>query len=508
MNANWTLDDVDLVQLDRLASRLAIALKPGDVIALQGPLGAGKTTFARALISRLGAGGEVPSPSFALVQSYETDRFQIHHCDFYRVEPGELEQLGLDDLLDGGVAIWEWADRAKNWLPGDRLDITMDETAEPNLRRVALSGHGHWAERLTRLRELCDFLADTDYADAASDYLQGDASARSYARLRLDHRDAILMNSPKAPDGPPIRDGKPYSQLVHLAEDVIPFVAVAGALRERGLSAPAIYAFDLERGFILLEDLGDTTFKRALDSGVAMHELYGAAVDVLLAIVAEPQSDVLPIEGARPYRLPQYDAEALLTEAMLLVDWFWPAVHGKSAPDSVKEEFAALWRPLLKTAAAEDRTIVLRDYHSPNLMWLKERKGLRKVGILDFQDALIGCAAYDLVSLLQDARLDVPEALEAEHLARYCAARSAKDKQFSSDRFKTLYATLGAQRNSKILGIFARLAKRDGKRGYLSHIPRVARYLERNLSHPALAQLRAWYGRELPPADRLPSLKL
>ncbi len=196
------------------------------------------------------------------------------------------------------MAILEWADRAKDWLPEDRLDITMDETAEPNLRRLVLAGHGAWGERLTRLRELCGFLDGTDYAEAASDYLQGDASARSYARLRLGHRDAILMNSPKAPDGPPIRDGKPYSQLVHLAEDVTPFVAVAGALRERGLAAPAIYAYDLERGFILLEDLGDTTFKRALDDGASMDELYGAAVDVLLAIVAEPQSDILPIEGA------------------------------------------------------------------------------------------------------------------------------------------------------------------------------------------------------------------
>jgi aminoglycoside/choline kinase family phosphotransferase len=316
------------------------------------------------------------------------------------------------------------------------------------------------------------------------------------------------MNSPRAPDGPPIRDGKPYSQLVHLAEDVTPFVAMAGTLRERGLSAPAIYAFDLERGFILLEDLGDTTFKRALDDGASMRELYGSAVDVLLAIVAEPSSDILPIEGAPPYRLPHYDSGALLTEAMLLVDWFWPAVHGRPAPDSVREEFAGLWRLLLKAAATEDQTIVLRDYHSPNLMWLKERQGLRKVGILDYQDALIGCAAYDLVSLLQDARLDVPEALEAAHLTRYCAARSAKEKQFSSDRFKTLYATLGAQRNSKILGIFARLAKRDGKRGYLTHIPRVARYLARDLEHPALADLRSWYKRELPDAELLPTLSL
>src|SRR5262245_58038099 len=366
MNATWALDEVDLVQLDRLAGRISIALKPGDVIALEGPLGAGKTTFARALITRLGGSGEVPSPSFALVQSYETPRFPIHHCDFYRVEPGEIEELGLEDLLDGGLAILEWADRAKDWLPGDRLDIAIDETAEPNLRRIVLTGRGAWGPRLTRLRELCEFLADTDYTDAASNYLQGDASTRSYARMQLGHRSAILMNSPKAPDGPPIRDGKPYSQLVHLAEDVTPFVAVAEALRNRGLSAPAIYASDLKRGFILLEDLGDTTYKAAMDSGQTMRELYAAAVDVLLASLTDPQSEVLQIEGEAPYRVPHYDEDALLSEAMLLLDWFWPAMHGRPAPESLKAEFAGLWSPLLKAAAGEDQTLVLRDYHSPN----------------------------------------------------------------------------------------------------------------------------------------------
>ena len=187
---------------------------------------------------------------------------------------------------------------------------------------------------------------------------------------------------------------------------------------------------------------------------------------------------------------------------------FWPALHGKPMPEEVRRSYVELWLPLLKHTAEADNTLILRDYHSPNLMWLPGRAGLQRIGILDFQDALLGPAAYDLVSLLQDARLDVPEALEARQFARYCAARSTSDPQFSSDQFSVLYATLGAQRNSKILGIFARLAKRDGKRGYLAHIPRVALYLKRNLAHPALASLRAWYERELPPLDRLPSLSI
>jgi tRNA threonylcarbamoyl adenosine modification protein YjeE len=506
MTAVWSLDDVDLVKLDILASRLALVLKAGDVIALSGPLGAGKTTFARALLTRLGGADEVPSPTFALMQRYETEHLTFTHCDFYRLEPAELDELGLDDAVSEGVVLIEWPERAASWLPADRLDIAMDETARPATRRIVLTGNGSWEDRLRRLRALSEFIDKSPYAEAAARFLQGDASTRSYARLVLPDRTAILMNSPRQPDGPPIRDGKPYSQLVHLAEDVTPFVAVAAALRERGLSAPAIYDFDLDQGFLILEDLGDRVFGAEVGRGRKLAELWGPAVDVLVALALKPPPDALPIEGHAPYRLPSYDPEAMLTEASLLIDWFWPALHGKEMPAALAEEFRALWRPLLAEAAKADSGWVLRDYHSPNLMWLAEREGIRRVGILDFQDALLGPLAYDLVSLLQDARLDVPEALERELLARYCSARGAQSQHFSGDQFLSLYATLGAQRNSKILGIFARLAKRDGKRGYLAHIPRVARNLERGLAHPSLAELRRFYAREFPAADKLPPL--
>jgi N-acetylmuramate 1-kinase len=378
----------------------------------------------------------------------------------------------------------------------------------PETRTLVLTGHGNWAARLHRLQAMARFLEETAFADADALYLQGDASARGYARLVLPDRQAVLMNSPRQPDGPPIRDGKPYSALVHLAEDVKPFVAVAEALRARGFSAPEIQAFNLDTGFIVLEDFGDAVFKTALERGVSQAELWGKAVDVLLALSAAPPEQALPVPGSTPYVLPLFDAEAMLIEASLIVEWLWPAVHGRDLPGDVQAEFEALWRPRLAVAAQADPGWVLRDYHSPNLMYLADRAGVRDVGLLDFQDALRGPLAYDLVSLLQDARLDVPEALERAELDRYCAARTTRGGTFSSDDFRTLYATLGAQRNSKILGIFARLAKRDGKRAYLAHMPRVARYLERDLAHPALADLRDFYARAFPAAEDLPPKSL
>jgi aminoglycoside/choline kinase family phosphotransferase len=205
----------------------------------------------------------------------------------------------------------------------------------------------------------------------------------------------------------------------------------------------------------------------------------------------------LPVAPGLDHRLPPYDIDAFLIEAELLLDWYVPH-RGASLTGAARAEFTALWREALSHAYDTPATWVLRDYHSPNLLWLPEREGLARVGLLDFQDALMGPAPYDLVSLLQDARVDVPDPLEISLLGRYVKARLDADTAFPTTAFVQLYVTLGAQRATKILGIFARLDRRDGKPQYLRHIPRIWRYLRRSLIHPAMTDLKAWYDAHVP----------
>ncbi len=492
----------------RLAADLAAMLDPGDVVTLAGDLGAGKTTLARALIRRLAGDPaiEVPSPTFTLMQSYELPRFTLVHADFYRVsDPSELAELGFDDLPEGAVVLLEWPDRAADRLPPDRLDIVLTVAPARGIeeRDVTMIGHGTFASRAERLPKLRAFLDTSGHGAAQRQRLTGDASTRAYERLSLapagerpDESSAILMIAPRRPDGPPVKRGLPYSAIAHLAEDVKPFVAMANGLRMRGFSAPAIFAADLDQGFLLLEDFGAGGVVEGDPPG-PMAQRYRAAVDVLVALHALALPERLPVTPEIEHAIPPYDLDAFLIEIELLLAWYLP--HHHAAPSTAAHDaFLAIWGQALGPALAAPKTWVLRDFHSPNLMWLPEREGIAQVGLLDFQDALIGPAAYDLASLLQDARVDVPEELELELLGRYVRARRAADPGFDLAEFAMVYATLAAQRASKILGIFARLDKRDGKPQYLRHLPRIRRYLQRALGHPALAPLKAWYDVYLP----------
>jgi len=318
-----------------------------------------------------------------------------------------------------------------------------------------------------RRRAMTAFLGTAGWGDVSAMPLAVDASFRRYYRLVRAGSSAVLMDAP-----PP-------------QEDIGPYVVVTALLRELGLSAPAVLAEDRDEGFLLLEDFGDDTYTRLLERGADEPALYRLAVDTLIALqrAAEPRGTP---------EIPPYDMERLLGEAALLVDWYRPIGSG------LREEYIALWRAVLPDAIVSRPTLVLRDYHVDNLMLLPDRPGIRGCGLLDFQDAVTGPPSYDLVSLLEDARRDVPAPLRRAMTERYLAAFPALDQS----AFLRSAAILAAQRNCKIIGIFTRLWKRDGKPQYLSHIPRVWRLLEQDLGHPALASITRWLYHHLPPESR------
>jgi N-acetylmuramate 1-kinase len=325
-----------------------------------------------------------------------------------------------------------------------------------------------------RARLIEAFLETAGWGSAQRRLLAADASFRRYERLSRDTGTAVLMDAP-----PP-------------HENVAAFNTIARQLLDLGLSAPRPVAVDEAAGLMLLEDLGDRTFTRALAEGIDEARLYPLAVDVLIALHQawrpNPQA-----------ALPTYDDSRLLDEAALLPDWTLPALRGAETAAETRESYRAAWRAVLPRAHAVSDCLVLRDYHVDNLMLLDGRENIAACGLLDFQDAVIGPRAYDLVSLLEDARRDIAPDLAAAMLERYLAAFPDVDRA----AFLDSYAVLGAQRAAKIIGIFTRLDRRDGKPAYLRHIPRVWRLLQTGLAKPALAPVRAWFDRHVPAAERI-----
>ncbi len=327
-----------------------------------------------------------------------------------------------------------------------------------------------------RAAAIDEFLEAEGWGSARLSPLAGDASFRRYIRLERDGATAMLMDAPPE------------------FEDVRPFVAVAEHLTAHGFSAPGILARDLAQGFLILEDLGDDTYTMRLNDGADEAELYALATDVLVALHKMPTA-ISP--GLAPY-----DDDRLLGEARLLVDWYMPAMaaeDGRPGPgEETKEDYDALWRQVMPKARQVPDTLVLRDYHVDNLMWLAGRRGVAGCGLLDFQDAVAGPVSYDLISLLEDARRDLAPGLADQMLARYLDAFPELDR----DAFGASCAIMAAMRNAKIIGIFTRLHVRDAKPIYLAHIPRVWRLLQGDLEHPVLAPVKDWFTRHIPQAAR------
>jgi aminoglycoside/choline kinase family phosphotransferase len=323
------------------------------------------------------------------------------------------------------------------------------------------------------------FVQDSGWGDAAESLLAGDASFRTYFRLRRGADTAVVMDAP-----PP-------------QEDVRPFVTIGLHLHGLGFSAPAIMAEDPVSGFLLLEDLGDDTYARVMARHPPPQDgdetsLYALATDVLAALHGLGARALLP-------GLPAYAGDVLIEAAMLLPQWYLPAVEGRAATADALGSYEAAWRAVLAEMPAHAETLVLRDFHQDNLLWLPRRAGVQACGLLDFQDALRGHPAYDLVSLIEDARRDIDPALRAAMLDRYCAGAGVRDRA----DFEVAFAILGAQRHARVIGLFVRLMERDGKPIYLPHLPRVWRLFERSLAHQALTPLRQWLDRHVPPARRV-----
>ncbi len=312
----------------------------------------------------------------------------------------------------------------------------------------------------TRLEAAQTFIDAAGWGQASRVLLAGDASNRRYDRLtNADGGTAVFMDAP-----------------AEKGEDIRPFVEIAAFLTKNGLSAPRIFAQDSQNGFLLIEDLGDALFARLMIKTPKMVDaLYTAATDALVHLHQASTPD-----------LPVCDSNWLVA----MTDLAFECYTGK--PDALAQ-FDLLFRPLAQKLDQIPRVVILRDFHAENLLWLPDRTGVARVGVLDFQDALVGHPAYDLVSILQDARRDVPPRIEAKMITHYISQTGTNPRGFHA-----AYALLGLQRNLRILGIFARLCRRDGKAHYVDFIPRVWGYLQRNLDHPDLAELADFLKETLP----------
>jgi hypothetical protein len=499
-STRWLFDVADEIDTITFARMLAPCLQKGDLVTLSGDLGAGKTAFARALIRALADDNalEVPSPTFTLIQTYDTLKIPVIHCDLYRLrDPEELNELGFDDLSLDSLALVEWASHAPEL--DARADLDIHWSLKPNTqgigRAIIVTALADHISRLKNIMDVTSLLASRGWLAATRVAIAGDASGRHFERLTKNEASAILMHAPPPHAGPILRDGKTYRTFARLSDSLGSFVAMAKALHEEGVSAPEILAADIENGLALVEDFGldGLTCDQA-----PIADRYREAVSLLAHLHTKNLPQRITGQEGETYHLPSYDLEPLLTEVELFLEWYYPAFSKVPLSDEARTQFLELWRGLIEPCLRDHQTWTLRDFHSPNLFWLSGREGFQRIGVIDIQDAVYGHPAYDLASLLQDARIAIPETLELELIKYYADLREAADPTFNLAQFLNAYAIYGAQRVTKILGIFVRLDRRDHKPDYLRHLPHMRAYLKRNLAYPALAPLKTWFSIVVP----------
>ena len=498
----FTFDISTFEQTTALAEALSLFLRPGDVLACSGDLGTGKTALIRALLQAFSDQStlEVPSPTFTLAQTYDGQgfRFPLTHADFYRLKSAdELAELGLGDVLEHGALLIEWPEKAPGDFQGARLDLQL--TLESDKRTAVLSSrHDGVSLRLARLVSIDKFLKSSPCAGARRRFLQGDASPRAYERLALKNGDtAVLLNAQAQPDRSVGAHRLNYMKVTHLAPNdaITPILAIGAELRKRGLSVPEHLGFDMQQSLLLQEDLGNSFIA---ENGTPVPARYEAAIDALAHMHAQDWPDIAQGPNEARHEIPDYSREAFQTEARLFLEFFLPLITGKNASQQAVTEFEAAFDALFDVLKQAPHNWTLFDFHSPNVMWLEQREGVARIGLLDFQDTRRGPEAYDLVSLTQDARVGVPAPLEAALLVRYIKLRQKGNSAFDMQILKNAYAICGAQRATRILGVFARLAHQDAKPHYLKHIPRVSDYLDRCLNDPVTHSLKEWFAKHAP----------
>ncbi len=474
---------------DQLGNDLSRTLIKGDVLALHGDLGAGKTSLSRAIIRSLAddADLDVPSPTFTLVQSYDT-KLPVAHFDLYRLnDASELDELGLDEALETGIALIEWPERAGDTLPANTIHVAISHKGAG--RRVEICGPDDALARIQRSLDIRAFLLGFGYGAALRKPFVGDASPRVYETfLDADGTEMILMDQRPSPAGSPVWKGLAYRDVAHTTNPTVhPFIAIGTALADKGFSTPQIYARDLEQNILVLEHLGKGSF--LADDGAPVQQRYELAAQLLAKIHEAGVPQNISAAGI-DWHVPPFDRDALMIEVSLALDWYFSYRLGREPSEADRTEFMAAWDEQFATLNTSRYGLLLRDYHSPNIVWRPELDGFNRLGVLDYQDALWGPNAYDLASLAQDARVTIVPEMEAAIIHAYTKSRT---KNFDEASFADEYALMALQRNTKILGIFIRLERRDNKPYYRQHLPRIEAYVRATLMHPALARLARFY---------------
>ena len=494
ISVKLALPDISAVR--RFAGWIAPRLNKGDWLLLSGDLGAGKTELARCIIRQIfGVHTDVPSPTFTLIQHYESPEIKLLHTDLYRLESSEeIAELGLLDETDSIVLV-EWPEKLGVYMPEKAVTIRLQDVG--SIRQCTLHVapdnadffHG-FDDFINREKVLTDFLEKNGYGQAVRTTLAGDASSRRYERLEMDNKRFILMDWPALPN-----ENDDYKAKVFLSKSVTDFRDICAYLIRCGLSAPEIYAEDDAQGLLVLEDFGQHNFTETIDAkDPHLPILYHESIMALAALYHHADTEN-PQTNARQFSTPvRYDKAIILTEIQKFIDWYMPSLE-KTLPDSALVAWEEIWGALvtkLEAMKVHD-VMMLRDVHSPNLHWLDNRQSIRRVGFIDIQDGIAGHPAYDVVSLLQDARRDLPKDFEGRFKALYVT-----ETGLDAGDFDTAYNIFGVQRNLRILGIFVWLSKVQGKSSYLQHIPRVNGYIKAGLAHAALADLRGWFETYVP----------